>query len=264
MTNKIVGYINDSIIGRLLDSTELTPYARRVYRKLVSIATPDYREINVCGEKVILHQETFVEVRTLNAFEDELPVVEDLCHNLRSSDVVWDIGSSIGAFACSLKSAQPESSVVAFEPIPASASRLRKNANLNDVEINVFEVAISDSNGAIEMELKGESEIGSQNALAPRGVGDISVDAATADTLIDEGLNPPDIVKIDVEGSEGLVIDGAEHMLSQARLIYCELHPDRMIGDWTAEDLKKRLEKRGFLVEEVHQRGGEQFIRASR
>jgi FkbM family methyltransferase len=57
------------------------------------------------------------------------------------------------------------------------------------------------------------------------GEGTKTVETVRGDSIISrEGLESPDVVKIDVEGAEGLVIAGMSNSLSRCRRIYCEIH----------------------------------------
>jgi hypothetical protein len=62
--------------------------------------------------------------------------------------VAYDVGANIGFTALLLSQAVgPTGQVVAFEPLPVNATRLRNNIALNDIEcpVHVVENAVSDS-----------------------------------------------------------------------------------------------------------------------
>jgi hypothetical protein len=59
----------------------------------------------------------------------------------------------------------------------------------------------------------------------------VSVYIRSVDSLVAEGLPSPDVMKIDVEGGEGAVLEGSLETLRRADvLILCELHPDSPEG----------------------------------
>jgi len=83
------------------------------------------------------------------------------------------------------------------------------------------------------------------------------VDSVAIDRLIaEESLPAPDIVKIDVEGNEGLVLEGMTQLLqSAAPIILCELHTHLGESSATTADLLLSHGYRIFSVDEVLHRG---------
>ena len=84
----------------------------------------------------------------------------------------------------------------------------------------------------------------------------------SGDSLIDrDDLPSPDVVKIDVEGAELQVIQGLSSALANARVVYCEVHPQHV----DEEDVFDALRSLGFTVERLGTReGGHSFVRALR
>jgi hypothetical protein len=101
--------------------------------------------------------------------------------------------------------------------------------------VTVIESALADYNGKANISSDGlASKIGPQ--------GEIEVGCRTIDSL---GLPPPDVMKIDVEGAEVLLINGAEQTIHTHRpLIFMSLH----ISIPTAHNLATRLESMGYMV----------------
>jgi FkbM family methyltransferase len=139
------------------------------------------------------------------------------------SDVVWDIGANMGLFA--LPAALKANRVYAFEPDVEAAHYLLRSltlgANRKRNNLSVVCLAISDNDGIAELEISKYSR--AMNKL--RGVGywnTIEVEALRSvpkfkiDTLL-RMLRPPDVIKIDVEGAEMKVLDGAKHTIDSYR-----------------------------------------------
>jgi len=263
--NEFVNRLNDGMAGTLLEKTGLKSSIRKGYRTIAAATTPDVREFSINGTTVRLNQQSFVETRTLDAFSGELPVVEDLCEKIDSSDVYWDVGAHVGAHSCAVERTNPGVQALAFEPVPTTAEQISANASLNEVEIDVCQVALSNEDGEITMDIETAGSASGQNSLSSTADGDFTVETARADSLLEREFKPPTVMKIDVEGAEGLVIDGATTVLSDVRLVYCELHPDRMTGfGFTPDDIHQNLRDFGFEVYEIHQREDESFIRGEK
>src|SRR5207302_835818 len=115
------------------------------------------------------------------------------------------------------------------EPVPASAQAVSVNAELNGFRtISVHNVAVSDHAGRGELLINRED---SWSHLAERGWHPktrrrLVVDLVALDDEIARGaIPPPDVVKIDVEGSEIAVLRGLARTLSSRLVaIVCEVH----------------------------------------
>jgi FkbM family methyltransferase len=113
--------------------------------------------------------------------------------------------------------------------VAASAAAVRANAALNGFDwIRVHEVAVGEAAGGGELLVTGER---SWSHLADRGwhAGTrerVQVAVVALDELIGSGnLPPPDVVKIDVEGSEVAVLRGLCGTLRDRDVVViCELH----------------------------------------
>ncbi len=163
----------------------------------------------------------------LGTYEPE--VLGEIETRLHTGATYWDVGSHIGYMvAVASRLVGPTGTVVAFEPNPENLRRLRRTIELNDLRnVTVRDVALSDRVGESEFFLSGSSSTGS---LLPGQSGTPTVRVRTS--TIDEELKTvavPDLVKIDVEGSEDAVLAGATRLLEDHRpgLIVEVLTPER-------------------------------------
>jgi len=167
----------------------------------------------------------------------ERKVINDFIQQLNPGDVFYDIGAFYGeySFQASMHGA---SEIVAFEPHPAIASEFRsrldeyRNSWLyagNVDTIDLHQVALSDSNGAVSLTDEFENRV-CPGILSGNESGrtTVNVEATRGDEIIAQNQLPlPDILKIDVEGAEMRVLKGLEQTLSDGhcRRIYLEVHP---------------------------------------
>jgi FkbM family methyltransferase len=142
-------------------------------------------------------------------------VQEAMRRHIRRGSVVYDVGAHIGFF--SVVAARLGAVVYAFEASPANAARIRGQAVLNAVRIEVVEAAVWDGGAGVSL-VAGDSD----REWRTEGIGVLPT------VVLDEfaGSHPaPDFVKIDVEGAEGHVLRGARMLLARTRpVIVCELH----------------------------------------
>jgi len=126
--------------------------------------------------------------------------------------VVFDVGAQAGFYtllASVLVGAQGR--VFAFEPVPSNLAYLRRHMELNGVSnVSVIDAAVTDRPGWTQFELGPSASMGH---LSPHGA--IRVRTVCLDDLVRSKEIPvPGHVKIDVEGSELLVLRGAQSLLA--------------------------------------------------
>lgn len=130
----------------------------------------------------------------------------------------WDIGANAGFYTLALsRLTGPDGCVHAFEPLPENAASVREHLKLNDcTNANLHQLALSDRNGEATFLIRDSNAMGCLSET-----GDLCVQTAAIDTLIDSGELPvPDVVKMDVEGAEGRVLEGARRLLEMRRTIW--------------------------------------------
>lgn len=143
----------------------------------------------------------------------------------------YDVGANVGFFSViAARLVGPGGRVVAFEPLPANARAIRHNAELNGfTQIDAREQALGGSDGEASFMLSAEptwGKLSSAGKAPDRHTGTTVVAVRRLDGLIEqEGLPPPDVMKIDVEGAELEMLAGAERTLRACRpVILMELH----------------------------------------
>lgn len=146
----------------------------------------------------------------------EFPDMGFLLHVLSDKDLFIDVGANVGSYtilACAVKGA----SGYAFEPVPATCKRLMENIRLNHLENKVMclNIGIGREPGII----KFTSDMDTVNhALADdeKNANTINVEISTLDTVLK--LESPSVMKIDVEGYETPVLEGASETLKKKTL----------------------------------------------
>ncbi len=155
---------------------------------------------------------------------------EELRSLLRDGLVMYDVGAHIGFY--SLPAARVGAQVVAFEPDPETAARLRMHAERNNLadRLRVIEAAawsastrsitfrrgLPRSQGGVSWD-----ERGPVIASGPL----IEVQAIRLDDFVASGGPAPQLIKIDVEGAESEVLKGAAGTIRSLRpILIVEVH----------------------------------------
>jgi FkbM family methyltransferase len=249
---------------------------KSAYQSIYESTLEETRQISVSGITAEFYQQSAVEQRQLDTSSEELPVMRLILESKLPGDVIWDVGANIGVHACLLQkytqnSGHGEGNVIAFEPHPSNAKRLRENAKLNELDLTVHEAALFSQNKEIQLQSVNEEAGEGKHTLSNdhnRETTKIPVKAMRGDEIIDKTHIPrPNIIKIDVEGSEMHVLKGLTGIIESTtlRLIIVEVHREKL-GDFghAERDIQDSLEQNGFEVQKIHDRGSEYFLKGTR
>lgn len=138
--------------------------------------------------------------------------------------IAFDIGANLGVFTC-LMDVQG-CHVHAFEPIPETFCRLKKNVQsnkqLNRTHLNCL--AIGKEQGLVTFQIDAadaatnrltvSGEAGCNGQISTQLVATISLD----DYCAHQNIEKIDLVKLDVEGMEPYVLQGARRLLAEKRI----------------------------------------------
>lgn len=134
-----------------------------------------------------------------------------------------DAGANEGIYTVfAAKRLGSDGTVWAFEPSQREISRLRRNLDLNQLSARIFPLALADHNGLADLKLAGYGHEG-LNTLGElvhqvEAGGKEAVQLKRLDDVLSEsGLTRLDVIKIDVEGAEMRVLQGATATLGRYR-----------------------------------------------
>ncbi|HBJ86498.1 MAG TPA: hypothetical protein DDZ88_22120 [Verrucomicrobiales bacterium] len=154
-----------------------------------------------------------------------------LAEQLHAGDVVYDIGGNCGQMALFFSRQVGDTGQVrTFEPVPQNAATLRRNLELNAcANVEVIEAAVAaDAEPRTFCFDAAHHTMGTlEGAMVKLDTWETTLQVAcvTLDGMIESGARPPQVLKIDVEGSGLGVIEGAVNLIEQHRpAIYFELH----------------------------------------
>lgn len=156
---------------------------------------------------------------------------------LRPGWSVADVGANIGYYALLFAEAVgPAGRIACFEPEPDNLVELRRNVEDNRLpRTDVFPVAVGASAGTVSL------RAGINGSVTADGSGEIQVPLRSLDELLAD--RRVDFIKIDVEGYEGHVLDGAARLLLDQRpTLYVEIHPGFLAPPHTVDGLLDRLD----------------------
>lgn len=204
-------------------------------------------------------------------FESEYDILKSFVSNLQPDDVVFDVGGHLGLYTCFAANKVVDGDVITYEPFPPNLVHIIENISRNDgSNVRVIGGALADIDDFIPIQSPTMTEnYGSPAIGNTDSDGNLMMASFEGDGLVERGTVPgPSVVKIDVEGAEGLVIDGLSESLAadECRRIYCELHPpaphrpDVTDYDDTIPGIIDRIEELGFTIKTRHERGSDLHV----
>lgn len=198
-----------------------------------------------------------------------------------SRPVIFDIGACEGEDSIRYSRLFPGARLFAFEPLPANLEILRTNLAKYSVVAEVIPAALSDRRGSAEFHISdgrppelfsGEDwNYGNKSSslLPPAEAGPmhgwitfprrITVPCETlVDVCASRGIDRIDFIHMDVQGAEGLVLEGAKAMLPRIRMIWLEVSNQELYkGQKLRGEIEQMLASQGFALAYQELRGAE-------
>lgn len=174
---------------------------------------------------------------------------------VKKVDSFYDIGANIGFYSLIAASEHKNISVVGFEPALGPLFYFRKNVAINNFNnIKIEPIALSHTNGEIdfyevrnkkykylENNLAGESNTGSKTK--GRNYVLNKVKTTTLDDYVNANdVTTIDLIKMDTEGTENLILENSNFVLSEMKpIIICET-----LFNTIEKELEKILKSHGY------------------
>jgi FkbM family methyltransferase len=140
---------------------------------------------------------------------------------LTGDDVFWDIGANVGYFTLVAAAAlNHQGEIVAFEPGANAYARLTENLALNPYRnVRTYPVAVAEREGQAVLHLTGDIADSSASLYPGDQAGERAEVCRTVgldEFIKEEGLRPPGLIKLDAEGAELAVLQGARELIHEA------------------------------------------------
>lgn len=185
----------------------------------------------------------------------EAQKTETIVKLVQPGDIIYDIGAHVGYYSLIMaQRAEIEGHVYAFEPRPLNLDFLKKHIHINNFpNISVLPFCVGDTQGNV----KFNARVGTGRGYISKN-GNLSAEMISIDHAVKEGLlRPPSIMKIDVEGSELLVLRGALRTIELYKpKIMLAVHSEKL-----EKQCRQKLEPLGYIFRDIGQEKGDtEFI----
>jgi FkbM family methyltransferase len=186
----------------------------------------------------------------LGTYEPELQAtIQDL---VEAGGAAYDVGANIGyislLLACKLG---PGGKVYAFEALPANLERLEANLKITGLaaQVEVVPAAVVDRDRVVKFLVGPSGGMGKAEGSKGRKEFDYDTSIQVKGISLDEfvyrdGNQPPQAIKMDIEGGEVLALPGMKQVLREARpLVFLELH-----GTEAADAAWQAFDEAGYRI----------------
>lgn len=150
---------------------------------------------------------------------------------------IIDAGAHIGLSTLYFKQIWPQAEILAVEPNPHSQKLLQKNIEVNQLtQVKILPYALDTHTGTTQLQIDSSGEqwfsSSSLHAQAWNGAGETTAIEVPAQPLSELLKQPVGLLKMDIEGAEGAVLQAASGELRQIQHLILEYHP-REDNPWT-------------------------------
>jgi len=178
------------------------------------------RTVTVQGHRMALHE--FARDRYLSPSLAHTGLFEPfqtewVAGEVRPGDVVLDLGAHIGYYTLLFaRLVGPAGRVIAFEPDPDNFRLLRHNVTLNGYQnVSLYPKAVSDRCGKAQLFLSPDNAGDHRLHAEGESRQSVDVEVVTLDSVLGSYSGPIDLIKMDVQGSEGAALAGMRTHLAR-------------------------------------------------
>jgi FkbM family methyltransferase len=144
--------------------------------------------------------------------------------------VIWDIGANSGTYGILAKSVFPACEVSFFDPIPKAVKLIQQNLTLNQMNANVFELALGDYDGEGEIFFSEGTDFATSVTVNRNTTLDKSrssrmlIKVSRAESILNAHKKQiPDLIKLDVETFEPEVLKGFGSLFPRKSIFLIEI-----------------------------------------
>ncbi len=133
-------------------------------------------------------------------------------------NTLLDIGGNLGLYAVIAAVDNKRAKIISFEPVTENIKYFRENIALNKIpasRVKIEQKGVGEKRGKLTLFLS-EGSVGTHSAARRHDAKDkIEVPMVSVDDYVKSSKVKPDIIKIDVEGYDGYVIEGSKATLKE-------------------------------------------------
>lgn len=232
----------------------LETITKAIFTQKKSITIPD-------NSNLILFTPNRVNHFRAHTFFSKEPETLKWIDGFKKDSTFFDIGSNVGIYSCYAAKSQ-NSKVFAFEPSIFNLELLGKNININKLNnnITIIPLALTNTSKISEFNMSSVDYGAALSTFGEKYSHDgnkmnikfsYKTLGISLDNICEEFDIPlPEYIKIDVDGLEHLILDGANKSIIKTRSFLIEVNED---FELQKNKIKTKLEKLGFSLKQKKQ-----------
>lgn len=192
-------------------------------------SNPTFRKVNRKGINYLLNISNIVDWNLYFGFKEISK--ERLFELHKSPRTIIDAGANIGEITLNFANRFPNAMVYGFEPFPETFEVLKKNVALNNFQnVSVQNVGLGASESEVFFEEREKGNPGMNRVTNIPGKSTVKVPITTLHKFaLNNQLTQISIIKIDVEGYEFQVLQGAQRILKEQKpALFIELDDNNL------------------------------------
>lgn len=153
----------------------------------------------------------------------ELSVSRRIDSLSKRGGMMVDVGANYGYYSCLWAAAASSNRVIAFEASPKNSEALKKNIRVNNLnsQIEAFELAIGKTHGYLPFNLGVDDQTGWGGLSLFSHRASIEVEVISLDDFFSNfEFEHIDVLKIDTEGADTWVLQGAKYLLKNHKIFH--------------------------------------------
>ncbi len=197
------------------------------------IQDESYRSIRILNKKMDFFVPNQLTNYRIDTYFTKEPETLEWIDSFEKKDnlIFWDIGANIGLYSIYNTLKNPNSITIAFEPSSSNLRILTRNISINNLENNIKVIPIPLTNKENTFQIMNESHFVEGGALNSFGktfdyTGKeftskmrYNLFGTTMNYFIEKSiLEIPDYIKIDVDGTEHLILEGGNNFLRNKKV----------------------------------------------
>lgn len=197
------------------------------------IQDESYRSIRILNKKIDFFVPNQLSNYRIDTYFTKEPETLEWIDSFEKKDnlIFWDIGANIGLYSIYNTIKNPNSITIAFEPSSSNLRILTRNISINNLENNIKVIPIPLTNKENTFEIMNESHFVEGGALNSFGktfdyTGKeftskmrYNLFGTTMNYFIEKSiLEIPDYIKIDVDGTEHLILESGNNFLRNRKV----------------------------------------------
>lgn len=208
---------------------ELLCEGDRIHLPGAVMEIPDRRSLWVVLHEILLEEEYYFETKAV-------------------APRILDCGSHFGMAIYYFKRLFPESRITAFEPLPRMNAMAQRNIEMNQIRgVELLPYALSDNDGETTFNISESDSMAGSLTERRRDLGDHLVPVAVQCRKLSAWLDEPvHFLKLDIEGSEDVVLEEAAAKLPNVQHIFCEYHHGAGLDPARLPKILDILDRAGF------------------